>query len=61
MSKNNKGKVIKLVITKEIDYEKETKLSEDVNVVDIRKNQIDKMIDDLASINKRDEEDLLEM
>lgn len=61
MDNNKKGKVIKLVVTKEDDDKKETNLSEDVNVINIRKNQIDKMIEDIASLNKSDEEDLLEM
>jgi hypothetical protein len=62
MGKDNKVKVIKLIATKAVDDKKESNLSKGVNVIDIRKNQIDKMIDDIVSINKREEEeDLLEM
>lgn len=60
MNKDNKGKVIKLNISRDINDKKPSIISND-KVIDIRKNQMDKMIDDLASINKREDEDLLEM
>lgn len=59
MDNNNKGKVIRLIIRKDVDDKKTTNSSDNSAVVDIRKNQISKMIDDLVSLNKKNE-DLLE-
>ncbi len=59
MGNKNKGKVIKLIVRKDVDCNKTTDTSNDKSVIDFRKSQMSKMIDDLVSLNKKDE-DLLE-
>ena len=59
MGNKNKGKVIRLIIKENVGDKKPTNSFNKTPVIDIRKNQISKMIDDLVSLNKKDE-DLLE-
>lgn len=59
MSNKNKGKVIVYNFKKDLDDTKTTESSKENIVLDLRKNYIEKMVNDLASLNDK-HEDLLE-
>ncbi|MGB2759042.1 MAG: hypothetical protein WBC58_03715 [Maribacter stanieri] len=57
---SNKGKIIVYDFTKDVDEIKSSNSIEKNIVVDLRKSLIEKIVDDLVSINTKNE-DLLEM